>query len=125
MMSFSFPGCSGMRSYVALALLAIGMLVVPPSRLAFAQQDTPTFSSVDPLSGKVNDDITVTGTNLGKSTVSAVFLSDEKNDYKAVIVNQSETKIVMKVPQVKPGSYNVSYQRGNSIYIQPIRFTVE
>ncbi len=125
MTSFSFPGCSGMRSYVALALLAIGMLVVPPSRLAFAQQDTPTFSSVDPLSGKVNDEITVTGTNLGKSTVSAVFLSDEKVDYKAVIVNQSDTKIVMKVPQVKPGSYNVSYQRGNSIYIQPIRFTVE
>jgi IPT/TIG domain len=125
MTSFSLPGWSGMRSYVALALLAIGMLIVLPSRLTFAQQNTPTFSSVDPLSGKVNDEITVTGTNLGKSTVSAVFLSDDKNDYKAAIVNQSDTKIVMKVPQVKPGSYNVSYQRGNSIYIQPIRFTVE
>jgi IPT/TIG domain len=117
--------CSGTRPYAALVLLAIGMLIALSMRPTFAQQDIPTFSSVDPLSGKVNDEITVTGTNLGKSTISAVFLSDDKNDYKAVIVDQSATKIVMRVPQVKPGSYNVSYQRGNSIYIQPIRFTVE
>lgn len=96
-----------------------------PPRMALARQDAPTMQAVDPTSGKVNDNITVTGANLGKASVSAVFLSDEKDDYKAVIVDQSDTKIVMKVPQVKPGSYNVSYQKGNAIYIQPIRFTVE
>jgi IPT/TIG domain len=115
----------GARTLMAFALLASVMLLALPSQTAFAQQDTPTFSAVDPLSGKVNDEITVTGSNLGKSAISAVFLSDEKNDYKAAIVEQTETKIVMKVPQVKPGSYNVSYQKGNSIYIQPVRFTVE
>lgn len=118
-------GGGNLRTHVFLTIFAMAMLLVLPSRTAFAQQDTPTFSSVDPLSGKVNTQITVNGNNLGKSTVSAVFLSDDKNDYKAVIVDQSDTKIVIKVPEVKPGSYNVSYQRGNSIYIQPVRFTVE
>jgi hypothetical protein len=128
MMSVTLRGISASGSLpmrVSVAMLAIAMLFALPWETAFAQQDTPTFSSVDPLSGKVNSEITVSGNNLGKSMISAVFLSDDKNDYKAVIVDQSDTKIVMKVPAVKPGSYNVSYQRGNSIYIQPVRFTVE
>jgi len=109
---------------VLLALLVVAALLAPSTPPALAQ-NTPTFSAVDPLSGKVNDQITVTGENLGKASISAVFLSDDKNDYKAAIVEQSDTKIVLKVPQVKPGSYNVSYQKGNSIYIQPVRFTVQ
>lgn len=114
----------GKRVYVAFALLVVAALLLLPSGRVLAQ-NTPSITTVDPVSGKVNDEITVTGANLGKASISAVFLSDDKNDYKAAIVEQSDTKIVMKVPQVKPGSYNVSYQKGNSIYIQPIRFTVE
>jgi len=126
MAKFSFPGRGAQRGrpIAALALIAVTALLLAPSRLVLAQ-DTPGISTVDPTSGKVNDTITVTGTNLGKGSISAVFLSDEKNDYKASIVAQEDTKIVMKVPQVKPGSYNVSIQKGNSIYIQPVRFTVQ
>ena len=126
MANIIFPGRSAQRGrpLAALALAAVIALLLAPSRLALAQ-DAPGISTVDPTSGKVNDTITVTGTNLGKGSVSAVFLSDDKNDYKASIVNQEDTKIVMKVPQVKPGSYNVSIQKGNSIYIQPVRFTVQ
>jgi hypothetical protein len=112
------------QAFVLLAFVVIVALLAPSSPTVLAQ-NTPTFTTVDPLSGKVNDQITVTGENLGKASVAAVFLSDDKNDYKAAIVEQSDTKIVIKVPQVKPGSYNVSYQKGNSIYIQPIRFTVQ
>jgi len=111
-------------SQQALLAIAILALLALQARTVLAQS-TPSFTTVDPVSGKVNDQITVTGENLGKTSISAVFLSDDKNDYKATIVEQSDTKIVMKVPQVKPGSYNVSYQKGNSIYIQPVRFTVE
>lgn len=111
-------------SCAALAILALAAVIAISSRPA-AAQDTPGVSSVDPTSGKVNDSITVTGTALGKGSISAVYLSDDKNDYKATIVEQADTKIVMKVPQVKAGSYNVSIQKGNSIYIQPVRFTVE
>lgn len=108
----------------ALAMLVLAAALMVASR-PVAAQDSPSISSVDPSSGKVNDSITVTGTALGKSSISAVYLSDDKNDYKASIVEQADTKIVLKVPQVKAGSYNVSIQKGNSIYIQPVRFTVQ
>ena len=110
---------------IALAVLVAAAAFAMTSRKVSAQSESPSMTSVDPTSGKVNDSITVTGTNLGKPGVSAVFLSDDKNDYKATIVEQEATKIVMKVPEVKAGSYNVSYQKGTSIFIQPIRFTVE
>lgn len=127
--SFTKSGSLRLRDNVVCVGIALAMLVgvallMMPSRTALAQ-DSPSMTAVDPVSGKVNDSITVTGTNLGKSGVSAVFLSDDKNDYKATIVEQSDTKIVMKVPEVKAGSYNVSYQKGSSIFIQPIRFTVQ
>jgi hypothetical protein len=114
----------GQQALILGALLGVALVLLTPSHAVLAQ-NAPSITTVDPLSGKVNDEITVTGANLGKASISAVFLSDDKNDYKAAIVEQSDTKIVMKVPQVKPGSYNVSFQKGNSIYIQPVRFTVQ
>ncbi len=109
---------------IGLALLAAAALLVLSAAPLFAQNE-PHVASVDPASGKVSDTITVTGENLGKGHVSAVFLSDKKTDFKATIVEQSAEKIVMKVPQVAPGDYNVSVQTGNTIFIQPVRFTVE
>lgn len=88
-------------------------------------QSRTKITSVDPATGKVNDTITLTGENLGNGSVSGVFLSDDKNDYKATLVNQSAEKIVIKVPQVKPGGYNVSIQVGTQILIEPVRFTVQ
>jgi hypothetical protein len=104
-----------------LVLLAAVVFLAP---LIFAQS-TPQVTGVEPPSGKVNDSVTVSGENLGKSNVSAVFLSDDKNDYKATVVEQSEQKIVMKVPQVKSGNYNVSIQVGDKLFIKPVRFKVE
>jgi IPT/TIG domain len=94
------------------------------SSLAIAQ-NAPQVTGVDPASGKVSDTVTVSGSNLGKASVSSVFLSDEKNDYKAAIVDQSDYKITMKVPQVKPGDYNVSVQVGDKLFIKPVKFKVE
>jgi hypothetical protein len=88
-------------------------------------QGTPKITGVDPASGKVNDSVTVMGESLDKGSVVGVFLSDDKTDYKATIVNQAADKIVMKIPQVKPGGYNVSIQVGNGILIEPVRFTVQ
>ena len=65
------------------------------------------------------------GENLGKGSVSAVFLSDDKNDTKATLVEQGAAKIVIKVPQVKPGSYNISIQAGDKIMILPVKFEVQ
>lgn len=104
-----------------LLFLAAAVLL---AQIVFAQS-APQITAVDPASGKVNDTITVTGTTLGKTTVVAVFLSDDKTDYKANVVDQADDKIVIKVPEVKPGSYNISVQVGGSIFIKPVRFTVQ
>ena len=88
-------------------------------------QGKPQVTTVDPMSGKVNDSVTLTGENLGKESVSSVFLSDDNTDYKATVVEQAGGKIVLKVPQVKPGDYHVSIQVGDKIFILPLRFKVQ
>src|SRR5579862_673108 len=107
--------------HVRLVLLAG---VIAFASLAIAQ-NAPQVTGVDPGSGKVNDTVTVSGSNLGKAAVSAVFLSDDKNDYKATIVDQGDDKITLKVPQVKPGDYNISVQVGDKLFIKPVKFKVE
>ena len=101
--------------------LAAAILLSP---IVFAQK-SPQVTGVDPNSGKVNDTVTVAGTDLDKTTVSAVYLSDDKNDYKATVVEQTGEKIVMKIPQVKAGGYNVTVQVGDKLFIKPVKFTVQ
>jgi hypothetical protein len=88
-------------------------------------QNSPKVTGVAPAMGKVNDSVTITGENLGKDSVSAVFLSDDKDDYKATLVEQGSAKIVLKVPEVKSGGYNISIQEGDKILILPVHFTVQ
>ena len=111
-----------MRLIVAVA--ALFALLISAAPRVFAQSATPHITTVDPASGKVNDTVTVTGTNLGKGSVTAVYLSDDKSDFKAVIVEQADEKLVFKVPQVKAGPYNLSVQVGAQILILPTHFTV-
>lgn len=94
------------------------------SSLALAQA-APQITGVDPDTGKVNDTVTVNGSNLGKASVSSIYLSDDKNDYKATIVDQGDEKITMKVPQVKAGEYSVSIQVGDKLFIKPVKFHVQ
>jgi hypothetical protein len=69
--------------------------------------------------------VTAVDPQAGKDGVSAVFLSDDTTDHKAVIVEQSAEKIVMKVPQLKAGSYNIGIQVGDQIFVLPLRFNVQ
>jgi IPT/TIG domain len=109
----------------AIAFAVVSLLfAVPPA--ARAQSDSPHIATVTPGSGKAEDTITITGQNLGKDKVAAVFLSDAKLDHKAVVMDQETTKIVIKVPAgLKAGDYNISVQEGAAIYIQPVIFTVK
>lgn len=109
------------RPYRKFGILAVTIFL---AGAALAQAPSKV-SAVDPANGKVNDTVTVTGQNLGKESVSAVFLSDDKTDYKAAMTDQSAEKIVMKVPKVKSGDYNVSIQVGDRILIEPVKFKVE
>ena len=112
------PAAGSARKWLFLA----AMIFLAQVALA---QGKPQVTTVDPASGKVNDSVTLTGENLGKESVSSVFLSDDNTDYKATVVEQAGGKIVMKVPQVKPGDYHVSIQVGDKIFILPLRFKVE
>jgi len=105
-------------------VLRAGVAIIFLAAFAWAQAG-PKLTSVDPAAGKAGDNLTISGENLGKDSVEAVMLSDEDKDYPAEVVSQSAEKIVMKVPKVKAGGYNVSIKIGNNIYIQPVRFTVQ
>ena len=90
-----------------------------------AAQGSPRVTGVEPIAAKVGANVTVVGENLGKGNVSAVYLSDSSDDYKVVVVDQTAGKIVVKIPKVKAGDYNVSIQIKNDILIQPVRLSVE
>jgi hypothetical protein len=114
--------CRNRRSrYRRSAFLAAVVLLSP---LIFAQSN-PQVTGVDPPSGKVNDSVTVSGTNLEKSSVAAVYLSNDNDDFKATVTDQTAEKIVIKIPQVKSGVYRISVLVGDKILIKPVRFTVE
>ena len=108
-------GMRGIGFFAATVLLA---------HLAFAQA-RPKVASIDPTMGKADDTVTLMGENLTKDAVAGVFLSDETTDHKATVTEQAADKIVIKVPAVKAGSYNISIQEGDQILILPLRFTVQ
>jgi len=103
-------------------VLLAAMFFVAPFALA---QGSPKVTAVNPTAGKVNDIISIIGENLGKGSVSAVFLSDDKNDSKASVLDQASEKITIKIPQVKSGNYNISVQTGDRIMILPVHFEVQ
>jgi hypothetical protein len=111
-------------AHAGVAVLAAAALLVLPARPIVAQ-GSPHVTAVDPASGKPNDMVTVSGDSLEKTHVSGVFLSDDKDDHKAVVVSQAADKIMIKIPDVKPGDYNISIQSGSAILIEPVRFTVQ
>jgi hypothetical protein len=119
----SFGAATRKRFYRSGPLLFLSLLVLLASSLV--AQSSPHIAAVMPDTGKVDDSITITGENLGKDGVVAAFLSDDTMDYKAMITDQAADKIVMKVPMVMPGRYNVSIQVAGKIIISPFRFTVQ
>src|SRR5689334_8272223 len=116
----SFGRSRAIHKFIFMAALLL--LCLAPRAVG---QNSPKITTVAPNAGKVNDNVTLTGENLGKETVSAVFLSDDKDDYKAIVVEQGAAKIILKVPQVKSGAYNISIQEGDKILILPVHFTVQ
>jgi IPT/TIG domain len=116
-----------MVRYAKSAPFALGAalvaLILTPVALR-AQNVSAVISTVTPSTGKAADSITITGKNLDKTVVAAVYLSDAKLDHKAEVIDQEPTKIVIKVPSLKPGDYNISVEESGSIYIQPVIFKV-
>ena len=87
--------------------------------------DTSRVASVEPATAKVGANVTLQGEGLGKKAVVAVFLSTTNEDFAATVVEQTNEKIVIKVPKVKPGDYSISIQVEKVIFIQPIHLMIE
>ena len=113
------------RTRVSLKIGFVAVLLLLSLAPRVGGQSSPKITTVAPATGKVNDSVTLTGENLGKDSVSAVFLSDDKDDFKATLVEQGAGKIILKVPEVKSGGYNISIQEGDKILILPVKFTVQ
>ena len=109
--------------------LSMGLVVVVLASVLLATavwaQGSPRVTGVDPATAKVGGNITVKGENLTKENVAGVFVSNSSDDFPATIVEQAGTKIVIKIPKVKAGDYNISIQVKGDILIQPIRLTVQ
>lgn len=106
---------------LGLPLLVAAFLL---AQLAFAQ-GRPKVTAVDPGAGKVSDTVTLMGENLNKELVTGVYFSDDTSDFPAPITTQAADKIVVTVPKIKSGNYNLSIKVGEQILILPLRYMVQ
>ncbi len=83
-------------SFAITLLLASGFA-------AYGQQAMPRMMAVEPQNGKTGDVIAVSGENLQKDAVAKVYLTDGKNDFEAVITDQSDKEIKFKIPAKATG----------------------
>ncbi len=118
-------------SLAAMAVFTLMVFKAPPTTLqAVMQEALPRCVAVEPMSGKVGTEIVVTGENLGKEHVAELYFTDGKNDFKALMSEQTATQIKCKIPaKVEAG---VRYKlmvltRGKEpkLIEQPVRVEIE
>jgi hypothetical protein len=105
--------------------LVAGLVAMAMGLGAF--QSLPRCTALDPDTAKVGDVVTVKGENLSKSAISGVYLTDGSKDTKATMSEQTDTHIIFKVPEIKPGRYHLAMltANGSSMIEQPVVLTVE
>jgi hypothetical protein len=110
----------GAGAWILILVAAVTLLTVPVQA---------TMNAVEPATAKIGFVLTVTGANLGKTSVSEVYLTDGTHDYKATIVAQQDTSLKIVVPMsVKPGRLTLAYKptdNPNAMLEQPVRVTIE
>ena len=118
-----------MRFSIALFIPLLLATLIAPAPMT-AQEAIPRCATVEPMSGKVGTDITVTGENLGKASVAELYLTDGKNDIKLVLADQTDTTLKTKIPAgAKVGErYKLmilTKGKEPKLIEQPVRFEVE
>ncbi len=91
-----------MQRCLTLLLLACLFALCLPAFQGFAK-----VATVEPESGKQGDIASAKGENLGKTAICEIYLTDGKNDFKAVITEQSSEEIKFKVPKAQAGRYHI------------------
>jgi hypothetical protein len=115
-----------MRKFVIARLL---LAAVFASMILLAQALMPQIRTVDPMSVKAGEVVSLDGENLDQGFVSAIILTDGTTDFKATITDQSATSIKIKVPStLKPGRFGVVVKLKKDAtkeIEQPVKVTVE
>ena len=73
-------------------------------------ESAPIIGSVDPLMGITNNNVTITGRGFGSSTGTVKFGAST-----ATVVNWSDNRITVKVPNVSAGTYSVTVTTSGNI----------
>ena len=106
-------------------------LVLAPVYAARDPQPTPLMRVIEPTNAKAGDPVTVTGENLGKETVTEVYLTDrtDTGKFKVTVDSQTATEIKFKVPSnIKPGKYWVMVLANLAeplLIEEPVRIVIE
>ena len=112
-------------SYLVAVLVA---LLAFPFFLS-AQAAFPRMMTVDPMTAKVGDVVTVSGEHLDKENVAEAFLTDGKSDTKVQLTEQAAESLKFKVPDAtKPGRFGLVIRTRSTPpkdYIQPVKVTIE
>ncbi|MCX6625348.1 MAG: IPT/TIG domain-containing protein [Acidobacteria bacterium] len=114
-----------MRLSVILPVILF-VLLIPQ---ALFPEAMPRMTTVEPGTAKIGDLLNVAGENLGKASVSQLYLTDGKNDLKVAVTEQNDSSIKFKVPATaKPGRFALmiltSGKEGKLIE-QPVKVTIE
>ena len=103
-------------------------LILAAGVAAFAQS-MPRMTGVDPGNGKVGDEITIAGENLGKANVAKIYLTDGKNDLALEVIEQTPTTIKFRIPaKMTVGRFALELLttgKEPKLIEQPVKFTVE
>ncbi len=76
---------------------------------------TPRMTGVSPSGGHNGDEITASGQNLDSTTVTKLFLTDGRKDYRVTMKEQTADSIKFAIPaRLKPGYYNLMMQTAGS-----------
>ncbi len=99
-----------MRLLKVIGILAVLVLTAPLILRAVDQPvpPTPHMKIATPETCQIGDIVTVTGENLDRTRVEAVYLTNGKEDWQVPVVEQKATMIKFKVPaEVKAGRMTI------------------
>jgi hypothetical protein len=95
-----------LRLLVALVLVA----AVTPAVCAGSRDPAPTplIKVVQPDSAKAGDEVMVSGTNLAKDSVAAVYLTQGEKTIKVKVTSQTDTEVKFAIPaDLKSGRFGI------------------
>ena len=109
-----------------LAIRLAALILFPLSGTAQSVQIT----SVDPPTAKVGDVVSAIGEGIGSANVDALYLTNDVQDAKVTMIEQTDKLIKFKVPGgVKPGRWALMIHMksggGTRLLEQPVKVTVE